>query len=134
MATTNLATQIMIIVLMFIGSTTLVSVVPMLIRSVILRRHLREENPRAFHIEQSAMHRLAVLVPVYMLVNILVGFLASGFYTQFTSDVKPTLQEAGVNPWYASLFIAVRHCCTLGSPNDLLGRRVRERRLYSVQQ
>ena len=115
LARVKLATQLVTFFLMILGSTSLVSVVPVVIRSVILSRRVPAIKAAAdaerARIELRAMRRLTVLVPLYALANILFAFLATGFYTQFTTDVKPALRASNVGPWWASLFISARAQC-----------------------
>lgn len=105
-ATLNLAAQLTILCLTIMGSTTLVSVAPMLIRRFVIRRKHRDLSAESM-LELRAMARLSIIIVGYMFVNILVVFLAAGFYTQFTDAVDATMQANGVGPWYSSIFIAV---------------------------
>lgn len=111
-ARVKLATQLVTFFLMILGSTSLVSVVPVVIRSVILSRRVPAIKAAAdaerAHIELRAMRRLTVLLPLYMFANILFAFVATGFYTQFTTDLQPALRASNVGPWWTSLFISAR--------------------------
>jgi hypothetical protein len=102
--------QAILLILCILGSTSVVSVLPLFVRRMIIRRRCAADVSPRTKLELSAMLRLIIIVPMYLIVHIVAVFVAGGLYTQFTTNqlVQSTLQEAHVSPWYASAFISVR--------------------------
>lgn len=113
-----------IFLLMLLGSTQLMSAVPVLLRSYYLRKWLEgratqladQELIAQLRTELRALNKLRFLVVGYFLGHVIVGGLVLSLYNRYShdaGDVAGAIKARGINPWFAGYFLAVRVNCSL---------------------
>lgn len=120
---------------MLLGSTQLMSAVPVLLRSYYLRKWLEgratqladQELIAQLRTELRALNKLRFLVVGYFLGHVIVGGLVLSLYNRYShdaGDVAGAIKARGINPWFAGYFLAVRVNCSLSLSHSLAHSRL----------
>ena len=109
----NYSSKALVIILMCIGSTFFISLVPLVINYFTLRRAKSRGGisltpARDVYLEQTALAKLLLLVPAYFFLHLLFAYLVLVIYSLVSPAMQAQLQEDRLNPWVSNLFLAVR--------------------------
>lgn len=103
---------------MILGSTQLMSAVPVILRSYFLANWLDTRATQLadpdliaqLHIEVRALNKLRFMVVGYFAAHVLVGGFIMSLYNRYAhddGDVAAVIKARGVNPWFAGYLLAV---------------------------
>lgn len=128
-STLRLASQIVIFFLILLGSTQLMSVIPVALRAIFLRRWLQRKGANfadrdtvdQLNLELRALRKLQWIILAYFLVHVIGGGFIMSLYNSYAHDggnIAVAIKDRRVSPWFAGFFLSVRRsACSY--PNTL---------------
>ena len=106
LSSASLGPRLAIFFFVTIGGAVFESIIP-IVHRLWRTRGKRARHPKVAR-ERTAVFRLLLVIACYFIGVQFLGFLAFGFYLQFSSAGAETMRSSGYNAWWFSLF----HVCT----------------------